>query len=362
VKRTVLMVTTGALEGSEVTEHLGPVSAHFVIGTGVLAGLFSSITDFFGAHSYAYQGKLERIGEEALDLLQAKTIRLGGNAVLGLRIDHDEISGGGKSMLMVTATGTAARIQRSVSSVSSTDTSLNDGGRVSAWDLKVAVDRQRLVDEVKQDSARLLDDDVWRFVVENRMAEIGPAVLRWVGENTDGSVMSTSERGRRLSEYIGVIERDRAVGLLYDHLDSGPHEFFETVSSAIHEHDLLDDSKLILLLESGSDIVRRRALQIATAGFPSYGHEELEALRRIRRAVEDAFQPAATFVRQKGFMKKEKEVWDCSCGKQPLAEHKYCLGCHKDRYGFHSRETPRPPRVVQLLGERIAALERGAFN
>jgi len=52
-----------------------------------------------------YGTKLDKINQEVLGIIEQKALSLGANAVLGLRVDHDEISGGGKSMLMVTASG-----------------------------------------------------------------------------------------------------------------------------------------------------------------------------------------------------------------------------------------------------------------
>ena len=49
---------------------------------------------------------------EALSQLSAEALQLGAIAIVGLRVDHDEISGAGKSMMMVTAMGTAVRGRR----------------------------------------------------------------------------------------------------------------------------------------------------------------------------------------------------------------------------------------------------------
>ena len=54
---------------------------------------------------------MEELYDEALDEISEKAQLLGANAVLGLRIDMDNISGKGMSMFMITATGTAASIE-----------------------------------------------------------------------------------------------------------------------------------------------------------------------------------------------------------------------------------------------------------
>jgi uncharacterized protein YbjQ (UPF0145 family) len=45
--KQVLLTTTPNIEGSRITNYLGPVSAQLVIGTGLLTDFFSSFTDLF---------------------------------------------------------------------------------------------------------------------------------------------------------------------------------------------------------------------------------------------------------------------------------------------------------------------------
>ncbi|TLF50749.1 YbjQ family protein [Halomonas urmiana] len=49
---------------------------------------------------------------EGLDALRRETESMGANAVIGIDLDYSEISGGGKSMLILVATGTAVKVTR----------------------------------------------------------------------------------------------------------------------------------------------------------------------------------------------------------------------------------------------------------
>jgi len=51
----VLFTTTPDVEGRRIVEYMGAVSAHSVIGTGVLTDFLTSVTDFFGRRSKATQ-------------------------------------------------------------------------------------------------------------------------------------------------------------------------------------------------------------------------------------------------------------------------------------------------------------------
>ena len=108
------MTTTSSIDGWEIVDYLGMVSAHVVAGTNIFSDIFAGLSDVFGGRSETYQNQLSAINNEAIHLLRQKTAVLGGNLILGIRIDHDEISGKGKSMFMVTAAGTAVNAHRLV--------------------------------------------------------------------------------------------------------------------------------------------------------------------------------------------------------------------------------------------------------
>jgi len=104
-----MVTTTQTLDGWEIETYIGPVFSHIVAGTGLFSDFAASLSDIFGGRSKTYQKQLSSINIEAIELLKNKTSLLGGNLILGFRIDHDEISGKAKQMFMVTASGTAAR-------------------------------------------------------------------------------------------------------------------------------------------------------------------------------------------------------------------------------------------------------------
>lgn len=102
------ITTTERFENGEIIEYLKPVISHSVIGMNIFKDILSSLTDIVGGSSNTYENTLESINEEVLRKLQQKAKDLGANCILNLRIENNEISSGGKSMLMVTAVGTAA--------------------------------------------------------------------------------------------------------------------------------------------------------------------------------------------------------------------------------------------------------------
>lgn len=95
----------------EIISYLQPVTYHIVLGVNFFADWLSSWTDLVGGKSQSYQSRLSTINKEVIEGIQTKVFQLGGNAAIDLKIDNDEISAQGKSMIMVTAIATAVIIK-----------------------------------------------------------------------------------------------------------------------------------------------------------------------------------------------------------------------------------------------------------
>lgn len=108
----ILVTTTDALAGYRIVEYKDVVSANIVNGSNFFADWKASITDIFGGQSGTYRRKLHKIYEEALRRLKEEAADRGANAIVGLKVDFGEVSGKDVQMFMVSAVGTAVRIER----------------------------------------------------------------------------------------------------------------------------------------------------------------------------------------------------------------------------------------------------------
>ena len=105
-----IITTTPTIEGHPIKAYLGAINVNVVIGTNFFSDFAASFTDVFGGNSGTYQRKMDAMYESAQKELEKKAMRMGGNAIVGFKADFDEISGKGKSMFMLSATGTACKI------------------------------------------------------------------------------------------------------------------------------------------------------------------------------------------------------------------------------------------------------------
>jgi len=107
----MMIVTTPTLEGTSIRQYLGIVTGEAILGANIFKDFFAGIRDIVGGRSAAYENELRSARDIALAEMQEAAAALGGNAVVGVDIDYENISmGQGGGMLMVSASGTAVLI------------------------------------------------------------------------------------------------------------------------------------------------------------------------------------------------------------------------------------------------------------
>ena len=106
----MLATTTPTIEGKRITEYYGIVTGETIIGANLFRDFFASIRDIVGGRSGSYEEVLRQAKDTALREMQDQAALWGANAVVGVDLDYETVGESG-SMLMVTASGTAVRIE-----------------------------------------------------------------------------------------------------------------------------------------------------------------------------------------------------------------------------------------------------------
>lgn len=106
----MIISTTPTLEGRVIREYLGIATGEVIVGANVFKDLFAGIRDIVGGRAGAYEGALRDARRQAFIELEAEAKRMGADAVVAADIDY-EVVGQGGSMLMVSVSGTAVRLQ-----------------------------------------------------------------------------------------------------------------------------------------------------------------------------------------------------------------------------------------------------------
>jgi len=104
----MLITTTATLQDRKIRKYIGVVTGEAILGANIFKDFFAGIRDIVGGRSAAYEKELRRAKEIAMEEMQMEARRLGANAIIGVDLDYETV---GKSMLMVSASGTAIEVE-----------------------------------------------------------------------------------------------------------------------------------------------------------------------------------------------------------------------------------------------------------
>jgi uncharacterized protein YbjQ (UPF0145 family) len=105
---TMIVTTTPSIEGASVSDYLGVVAAQGVLGVNAFKDVTAGMRNIFGGRSRSYENELASGVSDSIAELEGQAERLGADAVIGVDIDYESL---GQNMLMISASGTAVRLE-----------------------------------------------------------------------------------------------------------------------------------------------------------------------------------------------------------------------------------------------------------
>ena len=103
----MLLTTTPTFEGGRIIRYHGVVTGEAILGANIFRDFFASIRDIVGGRAGSYETVLRDGRNTAFGEMMQEAQRLGANAIVGIDIDYETP---GKSMLMVSVSGTAVTV------------------------------------------------------------------------------------------------------------------------------------------------------------------------------------------------------------------------------------------------------------
>lgn len=349
----VLVTTTPTFEDAEISAYAGVISSHVVAGANFFRDFFASFSDVFGGRSKSYQRELASINEEAIELLRDKAAALGANGIVGLSIDHDEVSGAGKSMFMVTAVGTAVSLKFKPNFAS--DREVVHG--IDAFEMKLRVEKQRLIDMVRKRGAGAMVQDDWDFAIENGVSEISQEISSLAESRLDAHYDNPTGRNFRsvLTDYFASIDEDVAANALYELMASENRHVGFLAAELVQSLGLVKWDRIISLLRS-EDIDDRRTTLLPLSDFKSsYSQADADDIEEVLFVLESAFPKAQVVEKEAGLLAKKQERWECVCGAQNKNDT-WCSNCGRDRRGLIESDV-QPDDVAVFLRRCIRELK-----
>lgn len=346
--KRVFVTTTDSIENAKIIDYKGLVSSNIVAGTGFLSDLTASFSDFFGGRSGTYRRQMENIYSEALDEISDKAIRKGANAVVGFRIDFDNISGKGMSMFMIAITGTAV-----IADFGSDVKEDNSEVGISSQMLELELNKRLVFDRIQSGD---LDETTWDIILkcpqDDYAIPLSSYLLSlhapnqsyaadpYLGERSKAAVS-------RFSEYIPLIYREAAIKAVYPLIDSW---MTDAAINMIRNNQLFDSSSIISIIDKG---LWAKAALILPCRAPSYNVKELEMMKVIWQRYQSLPDVGKYEVLKSGVFSKEGRKYVCVDGHINDEDVEFCTKCGKNIKGL-SAETVK---LFSDFGKTIDALE-----
>ncbi len=353
--KDVLVITTSSVEGLRIKSYLKPISAHIVAGTNLFSDFFGGLTDVFGGRSNSYQKQLTSLYNEAIERVKFAAYEIGGNCIVGLSIDMDEISGKGKSMFMITAVGTAVILEKEVSEKAPISQPLEKFENVGVDRINILRTKKEIIEKANS-SKLILNDETWNFITANQVEEVFPSILKKFAVVIANEQMDSEgfqKFNKLFVDYINNLPEERKLDLLYNNIKNEQSEqiAFKLIE-IIKELNLFDFSRTIDLLNNSEFRIKKRGVRIASLDKSFYNKQDEQDLKVLRDYIKENFgERGLRSLKKQLLSSKEKEVWTCECSKTNDIDS-YCSGCSQDIYGFKEHET-NPIKVEKYLQQKI---------
>lgn len=110
VVENIILTTSYWIIGREIEREIEIITSECVFGVNIFRDWVARQRDQVGGRSKGMQNVLRDARRTCLLELRREALAIEADAVIGVDLDYSEISGGGKSMLFLVASGTAVRL------------------------------------------------------------------------------------------------------------------------------------------------------------------------------------------------------------------------------------------------------------
>lgn len=335
MKSSILITSTESIEGMKIERYFDLVSINVVLGTNLFSDIGASFSDLFGGTSDIYQNKLEKIYKIGLDKLKRKAQQLGANGIVGIRIDFDEVSGGGKSMFMLSVIGMAVRIKRTEE-----DKVANQDLRklvVLPEDLEEQIRKINITRKTKNSETPSQED--WDFLLENPMEEILDDLLKiylFHFKDSHTAIYDTQKSLRNyFPNFLLAISGEPVSTALYSRISDNQL----VISTLIKESRSFSPEKTLELLDKGD---LDNAILTLQSDKRSYDSKDLSTMSIVLDKLESLPDTGKIEI-VKTLLGGNKEKFICENNHQNGLEVEFCSneGCNRNIKGLRKSDMKR---------------------
>ena len=346
-----IITTTNNVEDSNISEYIGIIKSNCTAGIGIFGDIAAGFTDIFGGRSETFEKQMKIIDDTAIEGLVEKAKALGADAIVGLRIDNDEISGKGTQMLMVTAYGTAVKLKN--------NNVVNRRKEVIGLnELRKVEEKDKIISKSKKVPFEFNSEE-WQFIYKEKVVEIVNDVIKnlsyWENSYTDVN----QEKIQYLKRYL-VKFGSHLKSIIYRAIIDYPI-LCNKIMDIIQIANICDYENVIMVLKESTFDIRKNVIKIVKYEKEEYSKEDIKHIKELIILIDSIFPIKATIVEEKVFLSTSlQKKWICSCGEKNNIEDKYCKKCNNDQYGFDRYDVSKE-EIIKYLDLKIKNIEK-TFN
>lgn len=350
---TFQMTTSPSFEGTQVEAYLGVVASNVVTGTGLFSDIAAAFSDFFGGRSSAYKKQLESIREEAMREIETKARALGGNAVVSLSIDNDQISGKNTQMLMISVTATAIKLKEDQNHTQE-NTPTEQYNQLSRVEINHILRAKQL-----ESTAELLSlgqifkdyQDLFTFTPTIQLART--LIKRFL--NLHYTPNPGDEETQRFLGYLTLFTYDDLCKLIYEetrHLKA-TEQSLNTLKLLALELNIYNES-LVKVLLADNISVALKSLILVRSSQPYFTNEDPSRLQEMNEEIKNRFPVVRDLYEKKKSLGRTSIHWKCANGHENPEDAEHCYDCRLTR-----RDIPKMlyENALDTIEKRIVTLE-----
>lgn len=337
-----IITTTNNIENGIIMRYIDTICTNVVIGTNIFSDFAASFTDFFGGRSNAYQQKLELIYQEATEKLKRKAIQIGANAIIGFRVDFDEISGKDKSMFMVSVSGTACFVKYSNTGTLQTPTK---DIIISNRELKKEIKKIEIINTIKKGEG--IGEKEIEFLVENPQEEIIEDLLnRYISYYNRND---SQEKAKNIIYILNAYPTETLIPFIYKKYETTKDT---SIQQFIKQYNLFDAKHILSICDKDMQL----AITLLSCDRESYSEEEILLMEKILQRIEQMPDLGKIETVKSGMFGKEQEKYICPNGHKNNIDSQYCenTGCGQNIKGLTYQQVSN----ITKFREKINILKR----
>lgn len=335
MKNRFIITTTDTIENCPIKRYIDTICSNIVIGTNVFSDFAASVTDFFGGRSGSYKRKLQIIYNEASKELKQKAINLGANAIVGFKVDFDEISSRDKSMFMVSVSGTACIIEKNDEDIKAVDCH----SQISSIDLQKEIQRRYIVSQIKKSSSICKE---WvEFLLENPQIEIVEDLIkRYISLD----VNYNSNEVTNIKQILSVIPANHIIPFVYKYFK------YKKIRDLIEKYNLFDSNSIYEIIKQELHI----GIHLLSATKEYYNTNDLQGMKRILEYLNN-LPNTGNIESVKGgiFSKCDEKKFVCENGHKNSIDFIFCEKCGINIKGLNEEEL----NIIEEFKEKCNIIE-----